>query len=97
MGSATSIVGGWGTACALLSGGTAACWGSGPLGDGTQNSSTTRVVVMGLSNAAALAEGGAATCAILASGGVSCFSDNGSRQLGNGTTVPSYTLTPVVW
>ena len=96
VGNAIAIGGGYGSACAVLSGGTAVCWGQAPLGDGTTIASPTRVTVTGLSNAVSIAEGGE-TCAILSTGGISCFGSNGQGELGNGTTTPSYTMTPVVW
>lgn len=84
-------------ACALLSGGSAACWGGEPLGDGTNNSSGTIVSVSGLTGATALALGYQHRCALLSTGTVSCWSDNNFGQLGNGTTNPSLAPTPVVW
>jgi alpha-tubulin suppressor-like RCC1 family protein len=83
--------------CALLSGGSAACFGGEPLGDGTNSSSGTIVSVSGLTGATALALGYMHRCALLSTGTVSCWSDNNFGQLGNGTTNPSLTPTPVVW
>jgi alpha-tubulin suppressor-like RCC1 family protein len=82
-------------ACALLSGGTVKCWGHnsfGELGNGTTTDSSSAVTVIGLSAATAVAAGGgwpsdyAHSCAVLSGGAVQCWGDNGSGELGNGTT-----------
>ncbi len=36
-------------------------------------------------------------CALLANGGVSCWSTNTYGEMGNGTTMPSLTATPVTF
>ena len=56
--------------CALLSDGTVQCWGQGPLGDGTSNSSSIPVTV-GISGASSISVRGGTSCAI--SGGVACW------------------------
>ena len=74
--------------CALLSGGTVACWGDnhyGQLGDGSQVSSSTPVTVAGLNNATALVAGLRHTCALRADHTVTCWGGNETGQLGNGT------------
>jgi alpha-tubulin suppressor-like RCC1 family protein len=90
-------------ACVVLSDGTLRCWGRnnhGQLGDGTATNSTTPVQVIGITTATAVATGGSAitgdsahSCARLSDGGVNCWGNNASGQLGNGTTTSS--LTPV--
>jgi len=73
--------------CALLKGGSIACWGanaSGQLGNGTRTRSGAPVVVGGLSAAVALTAGGAHTCALLTAGDVKCWGDDQSGQLGDG-------------
>jgi alpha-tubulin suppressor-like RCC1 family protein len=84
--------------CALLSDGTAKCWGYnyyGQLGDGKsnpiENYSAIPVTVTGLSNAVAIAAGGSHTCALLRDGTAKCWGDNSKGELGDGTTTDSST------
>jgi alpha-tubulin suppressor-like RCC1 family protein len=88
------------TTCALLSGGTVACWGDneyGQLADGTSTGpqtcgtgptgacSATPVAVAGVSGVTAMAAGGGWTCALLSGGTVECWGINEYGELGNGT------------
>jgi alpha-tubulin suppressor-like RCC1 family protein len=80
--------------CALLSSGIVQCWGQslyGELGNGTSGTrSLVPVNVTGISTATAIASGPLYNvCAILSSGGVQCWGQNQSGQLGNGTTTNS--------
>ena len=74
--------------CIVHKGGTVACWGDdtdGQLGDGKTNArSNVPVDVPGLSGAVAVACGASFTCAVLETGGVSCWGNGLAGQLGNG-------------
>jgi alpha-tubulin suppressor-like RCC1 family protein len=93
------------TSCAVVPGGSVACWGEnsqGALGDGTTNNSSIPVWVEGLSGVTSLAAGGLPlefppggaaldySCAV-SNGQVWCWGDNSSGELGDGTTVSSST------
>ena len=73
--------------CALLTDGTAKCWGSGALGrlgDGTQLGHDTPVTVLGLENAVAIQTHVMGTCALLASGTAQCWGGGAAGVLGIG-------------
>ena len=70
------------TACGLLPDSTAACWGDGPLGDGSFNSSPTPVPVSGGHKFAELAVGDDFACGRESDGGVWCWGRNYDGQLG---------------
>jgi len=84
-------------ACALTDHRAVACWGDnsfGELGDGSMTNSSTPVDVSALtSGVAAISSGQYAACALMVSGGVKCWGDNGEGQLGDGSRTA--TSTPV--
>jgi alpha-tubulin suppressor-like RCC1 family protein len=89
---------GSGYSCALLSSGRIDCWGAnrtGQLGDGTTTDRHTPVAVSGITNATAIAAGGASgighSCAVLSSGRVDCWGSNDFGELGDGSTASSST------
>jgi alpha-tubulin suppressor-like RCC1 family protein len=90
-----------GSDCALLSTGKVDCWGangSGQLGNGTTtNDSDVPVAVTGISDAKAVASDtyGNSFCAVLTTGHMECWGNNGDGQLGNGTTTTSDVPVPV--
>ena len=76
--------------CMLHKSGSVSCWGeneNGQLGDGEFGSnvySTVPVRVQGITDAVAIAAGWEHTCAVHASGEVSCWGDDSRGELGNG-------------
>ncbi len=80
-------------ACALLSGGEVKCWGGLPdaMASPVSADSPTPVSPPGLGAVKALGAGTAHTCAVGLDGSVSCWGFNGSGQLGDGTTINSFT------
>ena len=95
-GPAVAIAAGGSHTCALLSDGTAQCWGlndAGQLGDGTLEQRTVPTPVSGLAGGVAIESGARFTCARLATGIVSCWGRNAAGQLGDGTNIDR--LTPI--
>lgn len=93
------------SACALTAGGGVQCWGNNPSGqlgnDSKAAYSPVPVTVTGLASGAIAVSvgygsmyGSSSTCAVVAGGGVECWGNNDSRQLGNNSTVP-YSSLPV--
>ncbi len=84
-----TISAGIGHTCVLLDVGGVTCWGLnsfGQLGNGTTTSTSTSGGVNGLaSGVSGLSAGGNHTCALLDTGGVSCWGQNTQGQLGDGT------------
>ena len=86
--------------CALLKTGPAKCWGInlyGQLGDGTTTNRKVPTSVSGLASGVTVIRAGYNhTCALLTSGGVRCWGDNSSGELGNNSTNNSSTPVSVV-
>jgi len=77
--------------CALMTGGSVRCWGTG-YASGSKTPSSTPVDVAGLgSGVTALEAGHDQTCVLTSAGGAKCWGWNLNGQLGNGTTTYSYT------
>jgi len=76
--------------CALLSNDSLQCWGrnaEGQLGDGgLEKNAVEPVTVLGVSRIKTVVGGGLHTCALRMEGGVQCWGENATGQLGDGTT-----------
>jgi alpha-tubulin suppressor-like RCC1 family protein len=85
------------TTCGITPGGAAYCWGYGPLGDGTSESSVVHVAVHGGLSFNTISVGdittSSATCGLTTEGAAYCWGDNTFGELGNGTMTRS--LVPV--
>jgi alpha-tubulin suppressor-like RCC1 family protein len=88
------IAAGYDHSCALMTNGTAKCWGNnsdGQIGDGTFNDAATPRNVKGpsgsgvLSNIVDLDAGEHHTCAHMADGTARCWGDNSDGQIGDGS------------
>ena len=74
--------------CAILQGGTVACWGKnsyGQLGTGDTNAQSSAVAISGLTGVDQLSAAGFRTCARVG-GGVKCWGQNLNGQAGDGTS-----------
>ena len=92
--SASSVVAGAMHTCAIADGGSVKCWGTGAkfrLGIASsygQADVSTPTAVAGLVGASVkqISAGTSQTCALLTTGGVNCWGDNATGQLGTGAT-----------
>lgn len=85
---ALAIDAGWQHTCAVLTDGTAQCWGVnglGQLGDGTDSTRYLPTPVTGLERAVGIAAGNGHTCAITTENQAFCWGGNDQGQLGDGT------------
>ncbi|MDO8704147.1 MAG: Ig-like domain-containing protein [Sulfuricaulis sp.] len=93
---AVAVSAGYNHTCAVLADGTVRCWGIvGRLDNGTIISSSTPVAVSGINTAVAVNAGRSHSCAVLIDGTLRCWGFNDYGQLGNGTTTPIYSSSPV--
>ncbi len=87
-------------ACLTTLDGGVQCWGYGyygELGAGSYTGSDTPLAVVNLSSGvASVTAGGEHTCALTVGGGVECWGDNTTGQLGNGSTTRTDAPTSVV-
>ena len=88
---ATAVVAGSGFSCALLADRSAVCWGDdrdGEIGDGAPGATPRAPTpVVGLAGVRSLSAHWQHACAVLTDGSVSCWGNNASGQLGDGTAV----------
>jgi alpha-tubulin suppressor-like RCC1 family protein len=94
-----SITAGSGHTCAVMTNGTARCWGVnsyGQLGNNTDTNSTVPVTVVdptdttqALTGIASITADGLHTCAVMTNGTARCWGGNDVGQLGNNTTSTS--------
>ena len=97
--SVSAIEAGYYFSCVLSTGGAVWCWGyngSGQLGNGSTTQSVSPVPVSGLSTGVmAIANGDSHACALTSVGAVFCWGDNGTGQLGDGSTTDRLVPVPV--
>jgi hypothetical protein len=96
----TSIDAGGHHTCVVLTSDGVKCWGENglaQLGDGSTMNRTTPVDVSGLTGGVAAVSGGREhSCALMDSGSVKCWGNNGNGSVGDGTTGIAYTPVGVV-
>lgn len=98
--SVADIAAGSAASCAVLTDKTVRCWGQLPSGAETAGRFARQAVtspqpIAGLANVRGIAMGSGFACALQEDGHVSCWGDNASGQLGDGTTTGRLTPTAV--
>lgn len=94
---AVALAGGRFHVCAVMSDGTAKCWGDnikGQIGDGTTTDKYSPVTVSSLTGAKSITAGNTHTCALLSDGNVRCWGAQDYGILGNGQTTIASVTTP---
>ena len=89
-----SISGGGSFTCAVLTDGSARCWGNnyeGELGDGTATPSAMPVPVSGIGSVVEISGGWAHACARLSDGTLRCWGEGTNGELGNGALLNATT------
>ncbi|MCE1174657.1 MAG: putative Ig domain-containing protein, partial [Propionibacteriales bacterium] len=95
---AVSVATGVNFSCAVLSDGTAECWGTnnfGQLGNGTNTTSLVPHLVSSLSDATTITAGTFHACVTTTGGAVKCWGNNGDGEVGDGNFVNRNTPTQV--
>ena len=95
---AVQVAVGGGHSCALRSGGSVVCWGTGALGrlgNGSTSNSDVPVDVMNLSDAVQVSAGDSHACAVRATGEVVCWGYRLNGRLGDGGATAGNEQTPV--
>ncbi len=95
----TAIAAAGSDTCAVTGAGGVVCWGVNVYGHigvdpGSLGAASSPTVISGLTGVTGIGVGERHACAITTGGGVSCWGQNGSGQLGDGSTTSSYA--PVV-
>jgi hypothetical protein len=85
---------GHGATCAVLSGGSVACWGVRWLGNGTPYASVIPQITLLDQSATQVANGEQHACALLEDATVSCWGDNSSNEVGDWATLGGEVLEP---
>lgn len=84
-------------ACAVLANGTVRCQGRGALGDGTNTTTPSSALALGISTGAEIVTDRFTMCARTTNGQILCWGSNSSGAVGVGYTGPSvFTPSPVV-
>jgi len=85
-----AISAGWDHTCALMNSGGVMCWGNnshGEVGNGNHTDQLKPVAVSGLAGGvAAVSAGFDHTCALMNTGGVKCWGNNATGEIGDGST-----------